>query len=120
VLWKFRTINKSTVLQRSANLILVDGDIGTKEASIRVVDAAVHHFGRMTSGQQRRYVLAKPFTSMPQDFDLMIHTNVAGYFFVTQQAVADAKAEIRPYRQHCDRAGGSAAGRRSYRTRRPH
>jgi len=89
------TISKSTVLQPSADLILVDGDIGAKETSIRLADAAVQHFGRIdllvnTAG----IYLAKPFTQYTlEDFDLMIHTNVAGYFFVTQQTVTQMQKQ---------------------------
>lgn len=84
-----RTISKSSVLQSSAELLLVDGDIGTKESSVRVVDAAVQHFGRVDLLVNCAGIyLAKPFVEYtPEDFARMIHTNVAGYFFVTQQAV---------------------------------
>ena len=85
-----RTISKSTDLKSSTALVLVDGDIGTKETAVRVVDAAVKHFGRidLLVNSVGMY-LAKPFIQYtPEDFDIMIHTNVAGYFFVTQQAVA--------------------------------
>ena len=38
--------------------------------------------------------LPKPFTDYtPEDFDRMIGTNVAGYFFVTQQAVAHMRKQ---------------------------
>ncbi len=84
-----RTISKSAVLHPSADLVLVDGDIATKETSIKVVDSAVKHFGRIDLlVNSAGMYLAKPFTEhTPEDFDIMIHTNVAGYFFVTQQAV---------------------------------
>ncbi len=85
-----RTISKSTDLKSSTALVLVDGDIGTNETAIRVVDAAVKYFGRidLLVNSVGMY-LAKPFIQYtPEDFDIMIHTNVAGYFFVTQQAVA--------------------------------
>jgi NAD(P)-dependent dehydrogenase (short-subunit alcohol dehydrogenase family) len=90
-----RTISKSKVLQASADLILVDGDIGTNEASIRVVNAAVQHFGRIDLLVNSAGIyLAKPFTQYtPEDFGVMIHTNVAGYFFVTQQAVAQMQKQ---------------------------
>jgi NAD(P)-dependent dehydrogenase (short-subunit alcohol dehydrogenase family) len=90
-----RRISKSTVLQSSTDLILVDGDIGTKETSIRVLDAAVQHFGRIDLlVNSAGMYLAKPFTEYaPEDFDIMIHTNVAGYFFVTQQAVTQMQKQ---------------------------
>ena len=42
-----RTISKSKELRPAADLALVDGDIGEKETAIKVVKAAVEHFGRV-------------------------------------------------------------------------
>src|SRR5258705_3630065 len=42
-----RNITKSKTLASSENLLLVDGDIGTKEIAVKVVDAAVQKFGRV-------------------------------------------------------------------------
>src|SRR6266403_1567263 len=42
-----RTISKSKDLEPSADLVLVDGDIGKKDTAIRVADAAIKHFGRI-------------------------------------------------------------------------
>lgn len=73
-----------------ANLVLVDGDIGTKETAIKVADAAIKHFGRIDLLVNCAGIyVTKPFTEYtPEDFTKMIGTNVAGYFFITQQAVA--------------------------------
>jgi len=42
-----RTIGTSTELRPSANLVLVDGDIGNKDTAVRVADAAVRRFDRI-------------------------------------------------------------------------
>ncbi len=42
-----RTISKSKELKPSADLVLVDGDIGLKETASKVAEAAVSHFGRI-------------------------------------------------------------------------
>jgi len=85
-----RTISQSKDLRPSANLVLMDGDISKKETAIQVAEAAVKHFGRIDLLVNNAGIyLSKPFTEYtPEDFETMIGTNVAGYFFVTQQGVA--------------------------------
>ena len=84
-----RTIHQSKDLKPSKDLVLVEGDISKKETAIRVVDAAMRHFSRIDLLVNCAGIyMPKPFTDYtPEDFELMIHTNIAGYFFVTQQAV---------------------------------
>lgn len=84
-----RKISQSKDLTASQNLILVDGDIGKKEASIQVVDAAIKNFKRIDLLVNCAGIyLSKPFTEYTlEDFDRMINTNIAGYFFVTQQVI---------------------------------
>ena len=90
-----RTISKSKDLKTSADLVLVDGDIGKKETAVRVAEAAVKRFGRIDLLVNNAGIyMPKPFTEYtPEDFETMIHTNVAGYFFVTQQAVAQMRKQ---------------------------
>ena len=92
-----RTISKSNDLKASRDLILVDGDIGKKETAIKVADAAIGHFGRIDLLVNNAGIyIPKPFTDYtPEDFEKMIGTNVAGYFFVTQQAVAQMRKQKR-------------------------
>jgi len=90
-----RTISKSGALKPSSALVLVDGDIGQKETAIKVAAAAVKHFGRVDLLVNNAGIyIPKPFTEYtPEDFETMIHTNVAGYFFVTQQVIAQMRKQ---------------------------
>src|SRR5712675_2694970 len=90
-----RTISQSRELKPSADLVLVDGDIGKKETVVKVVDAAVKHFDRIDLLVNNAGIyMPKPFTEYtPEDFERMIGTNVAGYFFVTQQVVAQMRKQ---------------------------
>jgi NAD(P)-dependent dehydrogenase (short-subunit alcohol dehydrogenase family) len=90
-----RTISKSKELKASADLVLVDGDISKKETGIKVAEAAIRHFGRIDLLFNGAGIyIPKPFTEYtPEDFEAMIGTNVAGYFFITQQAVAQMRKQ---------------------------
>ncbi len=90
-----RTISKSKELKASGDLVLVDGDIGKKDTAIKVADAAIRHFGRIDLLVNNAGIyIPKPFTEYtPEDFEMMVGTNVAGYFFITQQVVAQMRKQ---------------------------
>jgi len=90
-----RKISQSRDLKPSADLVLVDGDIGKKDVAVKVAEAAVKHFGHIDLLVNNAGVyIPKPFTDYtPEDFEMMINTNVAGYFFITQQAVAQMRKQ---------------------------
>ena len=90
-----RTISQSKELKPSADLVLVDGDIGMKETASKVAEAAVNHFGRIDLLVNNAGIyIPKPFTEYTaEDFETNIHVNVSGYFFVTQQAVVQMRKQ---------------------------
>jgi NAD(P)-dependent dehydrogenase (short-subunit alcohol dehydrogenase family) len=90
-----RNISKSKELKPSSDLILVDGDIGKMESAIKVADAAIKNFDHIDLLVNNAGIyITKPFTDYaPADFDLMIGTNIAGYFFITQRVVAQMRKQ---------------------------
>src|SRR5437879_12076266 len=84
-----RTISQSRELKPSADLVLVDGDIGKKETAVKLVDAALKHFDRIDLLVNNAGIyMPKPFTKYtPEEFEKMIGTHVAEYFLVTKQGV---------------------------------
>lgn len=90
-----RTISRSKDLQPSGDLVLVDGDISKRETAVRVADAAVKLFGGIDLLFNNAGIyLSRPFTEYtPDDFEIMINTNVGGYFFITQQVVAQMRKQ---------------------------
>ncbi|MFY9796252.1 MAG: SDR family oxidoreductase [Candidatus Nitrosopolaris sp.] len=82
-------------MKPSSDLILVDGDIGKMDTAIKVADAAIEHFDRIDLLVNAAGIyIPKPFTDYtPADFELMIGTNVAGYFFITQRVVAQMRKQ---------------------------
>lgn len=85
-----RSISQSQDFKSSKGILLVDGDISKKETAVKVTDAAISSFGRVDLLVNNAGIkISKSFTEYtPEDFERMMGTNVAGYFFLTQQVVA--------------------------------
>ena len=85
----------SSTLPESDYMELVSGDIGKPNVAEQVVDAAIRKFGRIDLLVNNAGVfIAKPFTEYTvEDFRSVIETNLAGFFFVSQSAVAQMRAQ---------------------------
>lgn len=68
----------------------VAGDIGDRATAQRVVSTALDRFGRIdTLVNNAGIFIGKPFTEYtPDDFQAVLNVNVAGFFHVTQLAIA--------------------------------
>ena len=84
-----RSITKSKDLKPSSDLVLIDGDISKKETAVKVVEAAVKHFGRVDLLVNNAGIfLPKAFTDFTEDdYNLVMGTNVASFFYMTQQVI---------------------------------
>jgi NAD(P)-dependent dehydrogenase (short-subunit alcohol dehydrogenase family) len=80
-----RSIGAST----DPNIVNIAGDVGEPETADRIVNEGVEKLGRLdTLVNNAGLFIAKPFTEYTQaDYDAMLSTNVAGFFYLTQHAV---------------------------------
>jgi NAD(P)-dependent dehydrogenase (short-subunit alcohol dehydrogenase family) len=90
-----RAISNSKELKPSQNLVLIDGDAGKKETAIKVVDAALKHFGRIDLLVNNAGIyIPKAFTDYTEeDYNLVMNTNVASFFYMTQQVIPQMKKQ---------------------------
>jgi NAD(P)-dependent dehydrogenase (short-subunit alcohol dehydrogenase family) len=90
-----RTISSSKDLTPSPDLVLVDGGVSKKETAIKVVDAAVKHFGRIDLLVNNAGIyMPKAFTDYTEDdYSLVMNTNVASFFYMTQQVIPQMKKQ---------------------------
>ncbi len=90
-----RRITKAGSLTPSENLALVDGDIAHPETARTVVDIARHRFGTVDLLINNAGIfIPKPFTDYTtDDFDRLVSTNLAGFLYVTQQAVRQMRTQ---------------------------
>jgi NADP-dependent 3-hydroxy acid dehydrogenase YdfG len=74
-----------------ANIAAVAGDIGERKTAERTVAEATSRFGRIdTLVNNAGIFIAKPFTRYTEaDFAAMISVNTAGFFHITQLAIAE-------------------------------
>lgn len=87
----YKVVANARSIGRSADegVINVAGDIGKAETADEIVDVAVKPFGRLdTLVNNAGIFISKPFTEYdPADFDRILSTNIAGFFYLTQRAV---------------------------------
>lgn len=90
-----RNITSASTLDGTGDLKLVDGDIGIRETAQRVVDTALQSFGRVDLLVNNAGVfIPKPFTEYTaEDFQRAVGTNLAGFFYVSQLAVAQMRLQ---------------------------
>jgi NAD(P)-dependent dehydrogenase (short-subunit alcohol dehydrogenase family) len=90
-----RTITSAMTLHNTADLKLVDGDIGVEETAKNVVRSAIQIFGTVDLLVNNAGVfIPKPFTEYAaEDFQRAVGTNLAGFFYVSQLAVAQMRRQ---------------------------
>ena len=90
-----RTISKSKDLKPSPDLVLVDGEVSKKETAVKVVEAALEHFGRIDLLVNNAGIfIPKAFIDYTEeDYNLVMNTNVASFFYMTQQVIPQMKKQ---------------------------
>jgi NAD(P)-dependent dehydrogenase (short-subunit alcohol dehydrogenase family) len=83
------SLNSRKSLTASPSLVLVDGDIGKQETAVKVVEAAIQHFGTVDALVNNAGIIrSKPFTEFTdEDFDALVSTNLRGFLYITQLTV---------------------------------
>jgi NAD(P)-dependent dehydrogenase (short-subunit alcohol dehydrogenase family) len=84
-----RNIIKANPFPASANLALVDGDIGDPKTAAKIVDTALSRFGRVDALINNAGIfISKAFTEYTtEDLNALVSTTVAGFLYVSQLAV---------------------------------
>ena len=95
VLGTSRTISKSKDLKPSPDLVLLDGEVSKKETAVKVVEAALKHFGRIDLLVNNAGIfIPKAFTDYTEeDYNLVMNTNVASFFYMSQQVIPQMKKQ---------------------------
>jgi NAD(P)-dependent dehydrogenase (short-subunit alcohol dehydrogenase family) len=83
-----RRVTAAGTLTPADDLLLVDGDVGEPSTAARIVAAAEQRFGGVDVLINNAGIFVpKPFTEYtPEDFARVVSTNLAGFFYVSQEA----------------------------------
>lgn len=89
----YRVVATSRSIKPSddANILTVAGDIGDPAVAQRVISEAIAKFGRIdTLVNNAGIYVGKPFTEhTAEDYAAVMNVNMAGFFYVTQLAIAE-------------------------------
>jgi NAD(P)-dependent dehydrogenase (short-subunit alcohol dehydrogenase family) len=87
----FRVVATSRSIKppTDADVVTIQGDVGTPSTAEKAFKAALERFGRIdTLVNNAGIFMAKPFTAYSQnDYDAYLSTNVTGFFHMTQRAL---------------------------------
>ncbi len=77
------------------NILTIAGDIGDPKTAERVISETVARFGRIdTLVNNAGIYIGKPFTEhTAEDFNAVLNVNVAGFYYVTQLAIAEMEKQ---------------------------
>ncbi len=93
----YRVIATARSVKPSNNpdVLVIPGDIGDRETAERAVAEGVARFGRIdTLINNAGIFIAKPFTDYTEeDFTAVLRTNTAGFFHITQLALAEMEKQ---------------------------
>jgi NAD(P)-dependent dehydrogenase (short-subunit alcohol dehydrogenase family) len=93
----YQVIATSRSIQPSDDdgIVTVSGDIADRKTAERVIIESVTRFGRIdTLVNNAGIFIAKPFTEYTQaDYDVYLGTNIAGFFHMTQLAIAEMEKQ---------------------------
>jgi NAD(P)-dependent dehydrogenase (short-subunit alcohol dehydrogenase family) len=72
-------------------VLTVDGDISDPATSVRIIDGALEHFGRIdTLVNNAGVYISKPFTDYTaDDYATVVGVNLTGFFTLTQRVIAE-------------------------------
>src|ERR1700756_2557931 len=90
-----RNISRTTDLQRTDRLALVEGDVALATTAERILSTAVKLFGSLDALVNNAGIFfPKPFTEYtPEDFRALSSTNLEGFIHTTQLAVKQMLAQ---------------------------
>src|SRR5215475_4023441 len=90
-----RNISRTTDLQRTDRLALVDGDIALATTAERILSTAVKLFGSLDALVNNAGIFfPKAFTEYtPEDFRALSSTNLGGFIYMTQLAIKQMVAQ---------------------------
>ena len=90
-----RNLKKSGAFTESAQLALVDGNIGESSVAAKVVETAVSKFGSVDALVNNAGIFStKAFIDYTaEDFEALSNTNIEGFLYVTQGAVKQMLAQ---------------------------
>jgi NAD(P)-dependent dehydrogenase (short-subunit alcohol dehydrogenase family) len=83
-----RRITAAGTLTQADDLLLVDGDVGEASTALKLIRSTEQRFGRIDVLINNAGIFVpKPFTEYSaEDFQRVVSTNLAGFFYVSQEA----------------------------------